>query len=94
MLIGYHNEMPYVSYLHPKECLTLQGFPSTIYDQLSPTIAKSHLYRMAGNAVSVPVIEAVMTSILRVLNPTNYSDVSRGTSHSKGEHAIDFKHTY
>lgn len=42
--------------LTPKECFNLQGFPS---DYRLPAIADCHLYKQAGNSVSVPVIEAI-----------------------------------
>ncbi|TDO94917.1 DNA (cytosine-5-)-methyltransferase [Flavobacterium sp. 245] len=50
--------------LTPRECLRFQGFP----DEFKiPKIANSHLYKQAGNSVSVPVIEAVSKSIMKVL---------------------------
>ncbi|KAF2328262.1 DNA (cytosine-5-)-methyltransferase [Flavobacterium daemonense] len=50
--------------LAPRECLRFQGFPD---DYKIPRIAKSHLYKQAGNSVSVPVIEAVSKNIMKVL---------------------------
>lgn len=50
--------------LTPRECLRFQGFP----DEFKiPKIANSHLYKQAGNSVSVPVIEAVSKNIMKVL---------------------------
>ena len=46
--------------LTPKECFLFQGYPDDI--QL-PDIANCHLYKQAGNSVSVPVIEALARSI-------------------------------
>jgi DNA (cytosine-5)-methyltransferase 1 len=51
--------------LTPRECFRFQGFPDTFK---IPEIANSHLYKQAGNSVSVPVIHAVSKSIMKVLN--------------------------
>ncbi|MDQ6473114.1 DNA (cytosine-5-)-methyltransferase [Flavobacterium sp. LHD-80] len=50
--------------LTPRECLRFQGFPDSFK---IPKIANSHLYKQAGNSVSVPVIEAVSKNIMKVL---------------------------
>lgn len=50
--------------LTPRECLSFQGFPESFK---TPEIANSHLYKQAGNSVSVPVIEALSKNILKVL---------------------------
>lgn len=50
--------------LTPKECFRFQGFPENFK---LPNIANSHLYKQAGNSVSVPVIEAVSKNIYSVL---------------------------
>jgi DNA (cytosine-5)-methyltransferase 1 len=50
--------------LTPRECLRFQGFPDNFK---TPKIANSHLYKQAGNSVSVPVIEAVSKNIMKVL---------------------------
>lgn len=47
--------------LTPRECFNLQGFPSNY--QL-PNISDSALYKLAGNAVSVPVIELIVDNIV------------------------------
>lgn len=39
--------------LTPLECFRIQGFPE---DYVLPDLAKSHLYKQAGNSVSVPVV--------------------------------------
>ena len=43
--------------LTPRECFNLQGFPS---DYELPTLSDSALYKLAGNAVSVPVVECIV----------------------------------
>ncbi len=50
--------------LTPRECFRLQGFDDTF--QL-PAIADSHLYKQAGNSVTVPIIRLVADEIVRVL---------------------------
>lgn len=80
LVIGYSNNKTYIRYLHPKECLALQGFPSTVYTKLAPHIPKTHLYRMSGNAVSVPLIESVLKSVLPYLQIKEENNVSRETT--------------
>jgi len=47
--------------LTPEECLKFQGFP----DSFSfPDIAKSHMYKQAGNSVSVPVIKRIAENMI------------------------------
>lgn len=47
--------------LTPEECLAFQGFPS---DYTFPDIARSHMYKQAGNSVSVPVIRRIAVDML------------------------------
>lgn len=51
--------------LTPRECFNLQGFPS---NYLLPNISDSGLYKLAGNAVSIPVIQLVINKILGLFN--------------------------
>lgn len=51
--------------LTPKECLLFQGFPQ---DFKIPNISDSHIYKQAGNAVSVPVIKRIAENIIKTLN--------------------------
>ena len=46
--------------LTPRECFQLQGFPE---DFILPSLANCHLYKQAGNSVTVPVIEALAKGI-------------------------------
>ncbi len=50
--------------LTPGECFRIQGFPK---DYLLPNIAKSHLYKQAGNSVSVPVIQRIAENMIIAL---------------------------
>jgi len=51
--------------LTPRECFNFQGFPSTF---TLPPLADSHLYKLAGNAVSVPVISLIANKLVALLN--------------------------
>jgi DNA (cytosine-5)-methyltransferase 1 len=71
---GGHN-VPIVQDTHgkrkltPRECFTLQGFPSSY---MLPTISDSKLYGLAGNAVSVPVVELIAERLVGLVNiPSN-----------------------
>lgn len=46
--------------LTPRECFNLQGFPS---DYKLPNLCDSALYKLAGNAISVPVVELIRDKI-------------------------------
>ena len=51
--------------LTPRECFNLQGFPM---DYKLPTLSDSALYKLAGNAVSVPVITFVSEKLCASLD--------------------------
>lgn len=46
--------------LTPRECFNLQGFPSTY---VLPNLSDAKLYKLAGNAVSVPVVASLIASL-------------------------------
>lgn len=50
--------------LTPRECFNLQGFDKNFK---LPDISKSHLYKQAGNSVSVPLITKIAKEIFRVM---------------------------
>ena len=52
--------------LTPRECFNLQGFPKNF--KLPKTLANSHLYKQAGNSVSVPVVQRIAEKIIYALN--------------------------
>lgn len=54
--------------LTPRECFRLQGFPD---DYVLPDIADSHLYKQAGNSVTVNVIQRIAENIITALNGKN-----------------------
>lgn len=47
--------------LTPRECFNLQGFPK---NYKLPSLSDGKLYSLAGNAVSVPVIELIVKKFL------------------------------
>lgn len=51
--------------LTPRECFNLQGFPK---DYKLPDICDSKLYKLAGNAVSVPVVKKILKKIYEIEN--------------------------
>jgi DNA (cytosine-5)-methyltransferase 1 len=66
---GGHNvpiilDVKGVRKLTPRECFNLQGFPSTYK---LPNLCDSNLYKLAGNAVSVPVVNLIANRIIPLL---------------------------
>lgn len=55
--------------LTPRECFKLQGFPNDFI--LPNDLALSHLYKQAGNSVTVTVIERLATMIKKALLKKN-----------------------
>ena len=50
--------------LTPRECFNLQGFPKKYK---LPNISDSSLYKLAGNAVSVPIIDLIVKKIDKII---------------------------
>jgi DNA (cytosine-5)-methyltransferase 1 len=71
MGMGGHN-VPIVLTSHgirkltPRECFRLMGFPDPVFPA---NMAESRLYKQAGNAVVVPVIEALAKALANALKP-------------------------
>lgn len=63
--------------LTPKECFNLMGFPKSF--KLPKDMAMSHLYKQAGNAVVVPVIERIARNILASVNGQELPSVNRSS---------------
>lgn len=62
---GLYNVNNSVRRLTPKECFRLQGFKDEMVDLgYKLEISDTQLYKMAGNAVSVPVVEWVAKRVL------------------------------
>jgi DNA (cytosine-5)-methyltransferase 1 len=55
--------------LTPKECFNFQGFPQTYI--VPSNISDSGLYKLAGNAVSYPVVELIANRIVGLYEETN-----------------------
>jgi DNA (cytosine-5)-methyltransferase 1 len=49
--------------LTPRECFNLQGFPASY---ILPQLSDAKLYKLAGNAVSVPVVRLIANSLLKL----------------------------
>lgn len=50
--------------LTPRECFNFQGFPASYR---LPQISDTHLYKLAGNAVSVPVVKLIADRLVPLL---------------------------
>jgi DNA (cytosine-5)-methyltransferase 1 len=50
--------------LTPRECFNLQGFPLSYK---LPNLSDSNLYKLAGNAISVPVVNLIANRIIPLL---------------------------
>jgi DNA (cytosine-5)-methyltransferase 1 len=50
--------------LTPRECFNLQGFPSSY---ILPPISDSNLYKLAGNAVSLPIVSLIANRLIPLL---------------------------
>jgi DNA (cytosine-5)-methyltransferase 1 len=53
--------------LTPRECFSLQGFPASY---VLPALADSKLYKLAGNAVSLPVVKLIAERVVPILEQT------------------------
>lgn len=63
--------------LTPKECFAFQGFPILIDRYELPPLSDCHLYKQAGNSVSVPVIESIAQNIMKALKGVNCNRVQQ-----------------
>lgn len=50
--------------LTPRECFRFQGFPDSY---VLPTLCDSKLYKLAGNAVSLPVVKLIVERVIPLL---------------------------
>jgi DNA (cytosine-5)-methyltransferase 1 len=50
--------------LTPRECFNLQGFPK---NYKLPNVCNSALYKLAGNAVSVPVVKLIVDKLEKII---------------------------
>ncbi len=63
IILDYHNK---IRKLTPRECLLLQGFPVDYH--IPKGMADSHIYKQAGNSVTVPVVKRIASNIIKVLD--------------------------
>jgi len=72
--------------LTPRECFNFQGFPS---DYKFPTkMSNAALYKLAGNAVSFPVVEKIAKKIIEILDipeEQNQDIIKLETKQKKGK---------
>lgn len=62
-----HQFIGYIRKLTPRECWRLQGFTDAQFDKVKAVgISDSQLYKMAGNAVTVPAVFAVARELKRI----------------------------
>lgn len=62
-----HVFVGYIRKLTPRECWRLQGFSDEQFNKVKANgMSDSRLYKMAGNAVSVPVISAIGEQLKRI----------------------------
>jgi DNA (cytosine-5)-methyltransferase 1 len=55
--------------LTPRECFNFQGFPST-YNIPNKKISDANLYKLIGNAVSVPVVSLIAERLINTITET------------------------
>lgn len=60
--------------LTPRECLLFQGFPKNY--KMPVGMADSKIYKQAGNAVSVPVIERIAKKIVKALDENELEEIN------------------
>ena len=67
--VGWDSKIPIFRHLTTKECFNLQGFP---YDYKMPYsfMHERHLYKQAGNSVTVPLIKRIADGIRISTTPT------------------------
>ncbi len=74
--------------LTPRECFNLQGFP----EEFIPHASRKEAWQQAGNAVAVPVAEAVGRSIIKALadeKPVRTSQPGLPMGHSQGSDLLE-----
>lgn len=57
--------------LTPKECFRLQGFTDEQFDRAAAVNSETQLYKQAGNAVTVNVVEEIGRHIMKVVTQLN-----------------------
>lgn len=53
-----------IRYYTPKECFRLMGFDDVDYEKAAAVNAQSQLYKQAGNAIVVPVVQRIISNLV------------------------------
>lgn len=67
-IVNPENQNIRIRKLTPKECWRLQGFSDTQYEKVAAINSNRQLYKQAGNAVTVNVVEEIGRHIMGVVN--------------------------
>lgn len=67
-----NGELIRIRKLTPKECWRLQGFSDAQYEKAAAVNSNSQLYKQAGNAVTVNVVEEIGRHIMEITNKENF----------------------
>lgn len=78
--------------LTPRECFTFQGFPSTY--QLPEKLSDSALYKLAGNAITVPIIYSIATHLVFSLDKYLHKEMDELKHHELLDLYTHFKNYY
>lgn len=65
------NEPIRIRRLTPRECFRLQGFTDEQFDKAAAVNSETQLYKQAGNAVTVNVVEEIGRHIKEVITRLN-----------------------
>jgi len=69
--------------LSPRECFRLQGFPDSY--AFPPTLAHNHLYKQAGNGVTVTLVERLARNIATALEGLQGGQGGQGSQGSQAK---------
>lgn len=63
-IVNSKNQKIRIRKLTPKECWRLQGFSDAQYEKAAAVNSNSQLYKQAGNAVTVNIVEEIGRHIM------------------------------
>lgn len=67
-IVNPYSQRMRIRKLTPRECWRLQGFTDEQFDKAAAVNSNSQLYKQAGNAVTVNVVEEIGKHIMSVEN--------------------------
>ena len=73
-IVNPENQKIRIRKLTPKECWKLQGFTDEQFNKAAAVNSNSQLYKQAGNAVTVNVVEEIGCHIMGVANEETCKD--------------------